>query len=218
MIKYKRASSAMFNNSEMVLYSDRSGLQGHCVRIVLAEKDIAVKINYVEDGERPEIIAEVNPYDSVLTLLDRDLVLYDEQVIMEYIDARFPHPPLLPVDPVVKAASNQLRCRVLKDLYSLIADIESSNSSKAGTARRNLRDNLTAIAPVFNEKDYFMSDGYTLVDCCMAPLLWRLPKYGIELPASTWPLKRYAERLFCRNAFKLSLSAVEEDMHSLPYA
>ncbi|MFB3117090.1 MAG: glutathione S-transferase N-terminal domain-containing protein, partial [Gammaproteobacteria bacterium] len=144
--------------SVMVLYSDSISPAGHCVRLVLGEKDINVEINYVEDGERPESLIEINPYNSVLTLIDRDLVLYNEQIIMEYLDERFPHPPLLPVDPVIRAGNRQLRFRVLKDLYSLIEDIESLDSAKVGNAQKTMKDNLTAIAPAFVQKPYFMSD------------------------------------------------------------
>ena len=201
--------------SVMVLYSDTISPASHCVRLVLAEKDINVEINYVEDGERPEALIEINPYNSVLTLIDRDLVLYDEQIIMEYLDERFPHPPLLPVDPVTRAGNRQLRFRVLKDLYSLIDDIESSDSSKVSNAQKNMKDNLTAIVPAFVHKPYFMSDEYTLVDCCMAPLLWRLPEYGVKLPASARPLEQYADRLFERDAFQSSLSEAEREIRGL---
>lgn len=201
--------------SVMVLYSDSISPSGHCVRLVLGEKDINVEINYVEDGERPESLIEINPYNSVLTLIDRDLVLYNEQIIMEYLDERFPHPPLLPVDPVIRAGNRQLRFRVLKDLYSLIEDIESSDSVKVGNAQKTMKDNLTAIAPAFMQKPYFMSDEYTLVDCCMAPLLWRLPEYGVKLPAAARPLTEYADRLFERDAFQASLSEAEKEMRGL---
>ncbi|MCK5668135.1 MAG: glutathione S-transferase N-terminal domain-containing protein [Gammaproteobacteria bacterium] len=201
--------------SVMVLYSDTISPASHCVRLVLGEKDINVEINYVEDGERPEALIEINPYNSVLTLIDRDLVLYDEQIIMEYLDERFPHPPLLPVDPVIRAGNRQLRFRVLKDLYSLIDDIESSDSSKVSNAQKTMKDNLTAIVPAFVHKPYFMSDEYTLVDCCMAPLLWRLPEYGVKLPASARPLEQYADRLFERDAFQSSLSEAEREIRGL---
>jgi len=201
--------------SVMVLYSDSTSPAGHCVRLVLGEKDINVEINYVEDGERPESLIEINPYNSVLTLIDRDLVLYDAQIIMEYLDERFPHPPLLPVDPVIRAGNRQLRFRVLKDLYSLIENIESSDSAKVGNAQKTMKDNLTAIAPAFMHKPYFMSDEYTLVDCCMAPLLWRLPTYGVKLPASASPITEYADRLYERDAFQVSLSEAEKEMRGL---
>jgi len=198
--------------SIMVLYSDLDGLLGHCTRLVLAEKDINVEINYVTEENRPEELAELNPYNSILTLIDRDLVLYDAQIIMEYLDERFPHPPLLPVDPVNRAYNRQLRYRVMRDLYSLIDDIEGENEIAAANSRKTLRDNLTAIAPAFAQKPYFMSEEYTLVDCCMAPLLWRLPVYGIKLPASAKPLLVYAERLFEKGPFKASLSDAEKEI------
>ena len=201
--------------SVMVLYSDSISPASHCVRLVLGEKDINVEINYVEDGERPEELIEINPYNTVLTLIDRDLVLYDEQIIMEYLDERFPHPPLSPVDPVTRAGNRQLRFRVLKDLYSLIEDIESSDSTKVSNAQKAMKDNLTAIVPAFVHKLYFMSDEYTLVDCCMAPLLWRLPEYGVKLPASARPLEEYADRLFERDAFQSSLSEAEREIRGL---
>ena len=196
----------------MVLYSDTISPIGHSVRIVLAEKDINVEINYVADEQRPEELNDLNPYNAVLTLIDRDLVLYDAQIIMEYLDERFPHPPLMPVDPVSRAGNRQLRFRVIKDLYSLLEDIEGEDETAAANARKNMRDNLTAIAPAFAQKPYFMSDDYTLIDCLLAPLLWRIDHYSIKLPASAKILTQYAESLFEREAFKISLSEAETEL------
>ena len=198
--------------SVMVLYSDTTGPIGHCVRIVLAEKDINVEIHFIEGDERPDDLAELNPYHSVLTLIDRELVLYDEQIIMEYLDERFPHPPLMPVDPVSRANNRQLRYRIMRDLYSLVDDLGGENEIAAANARKELRDNLTAIAPAFSHKPYFMSDEYSLVDCCMAPLLWRLDYYGIKLPASAKVINEYGKSLFERDTFKSSLSQLEREM------
>ncbi len=199
--------------SVMVLYSDTHSPLGHGVRIVLAEKDIHVEINYVKSGDAvPEELAELNPYNRVLTLIDRDLVLYDAQIIMEYLDERFPHPPLMPVDPVARANNRQLRYRVIRDLYSTLDDLHSENEIAAANARRNLRDHLTAIAPAFKHKPYFMSDEYCLIDCCMSPLLWRLSHYGISLPDSAADIQQYAERLFARDAFQQSLSEAEREL------
>ena len=198
--------------SIMVLYSDQTTPIGHAARIVLAEKDINVEINYV-DGERPEELNELNPYGTVLTLIDRDLVLYEAQIIMEYLDERFPHPPLLPVDPVTRAINRQFRYRVMRDLYVLIDDIEHGSDSAAAAARKTMRDNLTALTPMFTQKPYFLSDEYSLVDCCMAPLIWRLHFWGIKLPASTKALVKYGERLFSRTAFKDSLSIHEKELN-----
>ena len=199
--------------SLMVLYSDKVSPLGHAVRIVLAEKDVNVEINYTDDETKPEILNELNPYNSILTLIDRDLVLYDPQIIMEYLDERFPHPPLMPVDPVSRASNRQLRYRVMSDLYSVLVDIDNDNEIAAANANKILRDNLTAIAPVFSQTPYFMSEDYTLVDCCIAPLMWRLTQYGIKLPLSGKPLQEYANRLFERQAFNTSLSSEEKEYH-----
>lgn len=205
-------ASVANKRSVMVLYTDTTDPIGHCVRIVLAEKDINVEINFVEGDDRPEGLADLNPYHSILTLIDRELVLYNEQIIMEYLDERFPHPPLMPVDPVSRANNRQLRYRVLRDLYSSVDALSGENEIAAANARKEFRDNLTAIAPVFAQKLYFMSDDYSLVDCCMAPLLWRLDHYGIKLPMTSKVIHEYAERLFEREAFKTSLSEREHEM------
>ncbi len=199
--------------SVMVLYSDPVTPLDHCVRIVLAEKDINVEINYIKTGERTVELAELNPYSSVLTLIDRELVLYDAQIIMEYLDERFPHPPLMPVDPVSRASNRQLRYRVMRDLYNLIDSFTGDNDIAIANARKSLKDHLTSIAPVFAQKPFFMSDDYSLVDCCMAPVLWRLDEYGIKLPGATKPLQEYAERLFEREAFQASLTELEREIY-----
>ncbi|MGH8245819.1 MAG: glutathione S-transferase N-terminal domain-containing protein [Gammaproteobacteria bacterium] len=198
----------------MVLYSDTKGALGHCVRIVLAEKDIHVEISYVDDDERPQELAELNPYNSILTLVDRDLVLYDAQIIMEYLDERFPHPPLMPVDPVSRANNRQLRYRVMRDLYGLLEDLDDGNELTTANAKKSIRDHLTAIVPLVSQNQYFLSDEYSLVDCCMGPLLWRLDYYGIKLPASAKVLQKYSQRLFERPAFRASLSESEKELRA----
>ncbi|MFQ5659113.1 MAG: glutathione S-transferase N-terminal domain-containing protein [Gammaproteobacteria bacterium] len=205
-------ASVANRRSVMLLYSDTTGPIGHSVRIVLAEKDINVEINFVEGDEHPEVLADLNPYNSVLTLIDRELIVYEQQIIMEYLDERFPHPPLMPVDPVSRANNRQLRYRVMSDLYSLVDDLDSKNEIAAANARKEMRDHLTAIATAITQKPFFMSDDYSLVDCCMAPLLWRMDHYGIKLPASAKAVNDYAERLFARDAFQASLSEREREM------
>ncbi len=193
------------------LYLDDTSPIGHIVRIVLAEKNVSAEINYIDDNNRPESLNNLNPYNSLLTMVDRDLVLYDAQIIIEYLDERFPHPPLMPIDPIDRANNRQLRYRVMRDLYSVVETPDSNGKTMTPGARKDLRDNLTAIAPTFAYNPYFMSQEYSLVDCCMVPLMWRLTQYGIKLPASSAQhLQKYADRLFKRAAFKRSLSDVEK--------
>ena len=198
--------------SVMTLYSDASDPVGHGVRIVLAEKDINVDINFVDEEARPEDLNDLNPYDSVLTLIDRELVLYDAQIMMEYLDERYPHPPLMPVDPVSRATNRQFRYRVMRDLYGIIVDLNSANEIAAANARKTIRDNLLAIAPIFSQHEYFMSGEYSLVDCCLSPLLWRLPFYGVKLTAQAKPIVKYAEKIFAREGFQTSLSPFEREI------
>jgi len=177
---------------------------------VLAEKDVNVEVNFVNDQTKPEDLNDLNPYGSVLTLIDRDLVIYEPQVMMEYLDERYPHPPLMPVDPVSRANNRQVRYRIMRDLYALIGPLQGRNEIAAANARKALRDNFTAIAPAFGQQPYFLSEEMSLIDCCLAPLLWRLNDYGVKLPAQAKALSQYAERMFGRPGFKASLSADEK--------
>lgn len=198
--------------SVMTLYSDAVDPASHAVRFVLAEKAINVEIHTVTSDNRPEDLNDLNPYNTILTLVDRELVLYEAQIIMEYLDERFPHPPLMPVDPVARASNRLYRYRIKRDIYSLVLEVESGESSRADAARKSLRDHLTAVAPVFSQKPFFMSDDYSLADCFLAPLVWRLPYYRINLPRQAKPLLEYAQRLFEREAFEASLSDAEREM------
>ena len=198
--------------SVMTLYAHEVDPIGHSVRLVLMEKDINVEINFVDDENRPEDLNDLNPYDSLLTLIDRDLVLYDGQIMMEYLDERYPHPPLMPVDPVSRANNRQFRYRIVRDLFTLASDLESDNDIAAANARKSLRDNLMALAPIFSQYPFFMSEEFSLVDLCMAPLLWRLPHYGVKLTAQAKPLVKYADKLFDRPAFQNGLSPLEQEM------
>ncbi|MCL5041620.1 MAG: glutathione S-transferase N-terminal domain-containing protein [Gammaproteobacteria bacterium] len=200
--------------SSMAFFSDPTDHYCHRVRIVLAEKGVTVDVINVQPGEIPQELAENNPYNSVPTLLDRDLVLYEPNVMMEYLDERFPHPPLLPVYPVARANTRLLMYRVQRDWCRLVdlLNNSSTSASQATQARKELRESLTGVAPVFNEMPYFMSEEFSLVDCCIAPLLWRLPSLGIELPKQAKPLLDYMDRVFQRDGFIASLSAQEKDM------
>jgi len=195
-----------------MLYSDPLDPASHAVRFVLAEKAINIEIIQVAPGNRPEDLNDLNPYNDVLTLVDRDLVLYEPQIMMEYLDERFPHPPLMPVDPVSRAQNRLLRYRLQRDIYALIPELESGTSSRVDSARKHLKDHLTAIAPAFAQKKYFMADEYSLVDCYLTPILWRLPRYKVNVGAAGKNLLKYADRMFEREAFDTSLSELEREL------
>lgn len=198
--------------SVMTLFSGDTDVYSHRVRIVLAEKGINVDIVPVEASNLPEDLIDLNPYNTVPTLVDRELVLYDSQVIMEYLDERFPHPPLMPVDPVSRANNRLMLHRIEADLYSQL-DIVMNGAEKAVTkAKKDIRDNLVMVSPIFEQKPYFLSDEFSLVDCALAPLLWRLPALNIVLPKQAAPLLSYAERIFTRESFQASLTEAEREM------
>lgn len=193
----------------MTFYSDSNCPYSHRARIVLAEKKITAEIISVEDHHLPEDLLDLNPYNSLPTLVDRDLVLYHSRIIMEYLDERFPHPPLMPIDPVSRAQSRLFLYRIERDWFSLLDDLVGHDADKAEKSRIVLRDGLMAVAPIFEQKPYFMSDEFSLVDCTLATLLWRLPMYQIELPFQSKPLLKYAESLFERDTFQASLTEAE---------
>ncbi len=206
--------------SIMTLYSGSTDIYSHQVRIVLAEKGVNYEVLDVDPENKPEDLADLNPYNAVPTLVDRDLVLYEAQIIMEYLDERFPHPPLMPVYPVSRARSRLMIHRIEKDWYSLLKLITSPKAadSRKEKARKELRDALITLAPVFSDTDYFLSEEFTLVDCCLAPLLWRLEMLGIELTGKgAAPVKAYMERIFERKSFKASLTTLEYEMRETEY-
>lgn len=197
--------------SIMTLFSGADDLYSHQVRIVLAEKGVTVDVLQVDPNEMPEDLLEVNPYNSVPTLVDRDLVLYESRIIMEYLDERFPHPPLMPVYPVSRGQTRLLMHRIENDWYTLVERIRKGD--RVDAARKELKDGLTAVAPVFTEMPYFMSEEFGLADCYLGPLLWRLPVLGIELDAGTAKeIKAYMTRIFERESFKASLTEAEREM------
>jgi stringent starvation protein A len=199
--------------SVMTLYS-ADDLHSHRVRIVLAEKDVTVDVLSVNDNQLPEDLIHLNPYNTLPTLVDRDLVLYHSNIIMEYLDERFPHPPLLPVYPVARAKSRLMIHRIEQDWYSLVDRIEKGNKKDADPARKELEESLTKLAPVFGDSPYFLSDEFSLVDCCIAPLVWRLNRLGVVLPPQAKSVWSYAKRIFKKNSFQLSLTEVEREFES----
>lgn len=198
--------------SVMNLFSSGTCPYSHSVRIVLAEKGITVEIIDVDTHQKPEDLIDLNPYSTVPTLVDRELVLYDPHTIMEYLDERFPHPPLMPVDPVSRARTRLALFRIQQDWYDLLPALESKGEKTSSKARKQLSESLTASAEVFAAKPYFLSDELTLVDAMVAPVLWRLPRYRIDLPRQAKPVLEYAERMFARESFQTSLSEAEHEM------
>lgn len=197
--------------SIMSLFSGADDLYSHQVRIVLAEKGVTVDVLQVNPSDMPENLLEVNPYNSVPTLVDRELVLYESRIIMEYLDERFPHPPLMPVYPVSRGKTRLMMHRIENDWYTLVERIRSGD--RADAARRELQESLTAIAPIFAEMPYFMSEEFGLADCYLGPLLWRLPVLGIQLDSrATKDIKAYMTRIFERESFKASLTETEREM------
>ena len=199
--------------SSMIFYSGGEDHFSHRVRIVLAEKGVAVDIVEVTDDKHPEELADLNPYNSVPTLLDRDLVLYESKVMMEYLDELFPPPPLLPVYPVARAQSRLWMHRIEREWCPMVDRILSGSKKEADKARKELRESLIGISPIFEDMPFFMSEEFTLVDCCLAPILWRLPALNIELPEKqVRPLMGYMERVFARDGFRAALSEAEREI------
>jgi len=202
--------------SSMTFFSDGRSHYSHRVRIVLCEKGVTVETIDVDPDNKPEDLTSLNPYNSLPTLVDRDLVLYEPNIMMEYLDERFPHPPLFPVYPVARAQSRLWIYRIERDWCGLVDRLMAGQGTDAELeqARKELRESLVSIAPIFSEKPFFMSDEFTIVDCCVTPILWRLPAMDIELPniKATKPLLEYRDRLFERDSIVSSLSEQEREM------
>lgn len=201
--------------SVMTLYSDPSCPSSHSARIVLAEKGVSVDIIPVEGDHVPQDLIDLNPYHTAPTLVDRDLVLYQTNIIMEYLDERFPHPPLLPVYPVARAECRLLMYRMDRDWNAHMRTIlREGNSPAAQESRKQLTNSLMSIVPVLQDRKFLMNDDFTMVDCYLSPMLWRLNIMGIQIPPKAKSLLTYMDRLFAREAFQASLSEKECDMRN----
>lgn len=204
-------SAAMAAVNRLTCYSDPLDHYCHRVRLVLAEKAVEVQIIDILPGEHSQALAELNPYHSLPTLVERNLVVYDAPAVLEYLDERYPHPALLPAYPAARASSRVLMHRIQRDWCRLldIAQAPGSSAEQKGRAVRELRESLIGAAPLFAVQPCFLSDDFSLVDCCLLPILWRLPVLGIELPRPARPLLEYMERMFARDSFQSSLSSQE---------
>jgi RNA polymerase-associated protein len=199
--------------SVMTLFSKPTDLWSHRTRLVLAEKSINIDIVDVDEGNLPEDLLDLNPYNSVPTLVDRDLVLYDSRVIIEYLDERFPHPPLMPVDPVTRAQFRLALYRIEKDWYSLAEEVlEGGDRKPVARAVKDLEESILSSVDIFAAKRFFLSDEFSLVDCTIAPVLWRLPVFGIKLPSQARPILRYMDEVFSRPSFQASLTELEQEI------
>ncbi len=192
----------------MTLFSDKSDIYCHQVRIVLAEKGVAYETEIVDPQALSEDLMELNPYGTLPTLVDRDLVLFNSRIIMEYLDERFPHPPLMPVYPVARGKTRLLMLRIEQDWYPTLEKTEKGNEDERANALKQLKEEILSIAPIFTQMPYFMSEEFSLVDCYMAPLLWRMQELGVEFTgAGAKAIKSYMTRIFERDSFVQSLGA-----------
>jgi RNA polymerase-associated protein len=196
----------------MTLYSGTTCPYSHRCRIVLFEKGMDFNVIDVDMTNKHEDLAVINPHNQVPVLVERDLVLQQANIINEYIDERFPHPQLMPADPVMRSKARLGLYEFERDLYAYVADLESSNQKVADKARATIRDNLTQIVPLFTKQQYILGDEFSMLDVAIAPLLWRLGHYGIELPKQAAPLLKYAERIFSRPAYIEAMTPSEKAM------
>ena len=208
---------SLSNRTSMALFSDPLDHYSHRVRIVMCEKGVSSEIIDTDSNNLSPEILEVSPYAELPVLADRDVCLYDSVILMEYLDERFPHPPLLPVYPVSRAHIRLFIQRIQKDWCDIFDNlIAGVTEAKAKKMRMQLKSQILGMSPILKEKEYFMSDEFSLVDCCIAPILWRLPLIGIELQkdAKTKPIYEYMQRVFTKPCFVDSLSELEKEIRS----
>jgi len=198
--------------SAMTLFTAANCIMSHCARLVVQEKGVPADIEYFDPTDPPEELLELNPTGLAPTFVERDLVLYDARIIMEYLDERFPHPALHQMDPASRANVRMLIKRIDQDWYPMLEEILITGEKKAIKAKKMLKESLMAAAPVFEANTYFMSEEYSMIDCVMAPFLWRLPSAGIDIASLGKGITAYANRLFSRKAFQESLSREEKDL------
>lgn len=198
--------------SAMILFSTANCIMSHCARLVAYEKGVPAEIEFFDPNEPPEDLLEMNPNGNSPTFVERDLVLYDARIIMEYLDERFPHPALHQMDPVSRANARMLIKRIDQDWYPLLEEVLINGDKKSAKAKKMLKESLLSAAPVFEANTYFMSEEYSMIDCVMAPFLWRLPSIGIDIISLGKGVTAYSNRLFSRKAFQDSLSREEKDL------
>ena len=211
---------SLSKRTSMALFSDERDHYSQRVRIVLQEKGILSEIIHTDKDNLSKDLLEISPYATLPVLVDRDVCLYDSVTLMEYLDERFPHPPLLPVYPVARANIRLYIQRIEKDwclLFDQLNEKKVKDSRKKNLLKKQLKSIILSSSPIFKEKPFFMNEEFSLVDCCIAPILWRLPFIGIEIPknSKTKPIHEYMLRVFTKKCFLDSLSEYEKEMRSL---
>ena len=200
--------------SMMGLFSGNTCIRSHQVRFVLREKGITTDIQNVDGKKVPEDLIALNPYASIPTLTDRELVIYDSSVIIEYLDERYPHPPLMPVSPVDRAKIRLALVSLEADIVSTAIELDAALGTRnENSLRKKLKSMLNASLDLFSSNKYFLNDELTVIDCVLAPILWRLEYFGISLGKEQKAIADYMERVFSRETFQNSLSEDEEEMH-----
>lgn len=201
--------TAANKRSIMTLFSEKSDIYCHQVRIVLAEKGVAYETEAVNPQAVPEDLMELNPYGTIPTLVDRDLVLFNSRIIMEYLDERFPHPPLMPVYPIARGKSRLLMMRIEQDWYPTLAKAEQGSEEEKAQALDQLKEEILSIAPIFSQMPFFMSEEFSLVDCYVAPLLWRMQQLGVKFTgAGSKAINAYMTKVFERDSFLQSIGSI----------
>jgi RNA polymerase-associated protein len=208
----RKVAAAVRARTVLTLFSGRDDVDSHRVRLVLAAKAVSYDLVVVDAAKPPEDLIELNPYNDVPTLADRELALYDVDVICEYLDERYPHPPLLPIDPLSRARVRLAVRRVERDWLSLMGTIQTGAKAAAEGARRRLRDGLVATLPAFKASKFFLNPEMSLADCALAPLIWRLPSLAVQLPKEAQPIIDYGDRIFRNPAFTRSMTNVEKSL------
>lgn len=208
----RKTASAVRARTVLTLFSGRDDIDSHRVRLVLAAKAVGYDLVVVDPAKPPEDLVDLNPYNDVPTLADRELSLYDVDVICEYLDERYPHPPLLPVDPLSRARVRLAVRRIERDWLSLVETIQTGAKAAAEAARKRLRDGLVSTLPAFKASKFFLNPEMSLADCALAPLIWRLPALSVSLPKEAQAIVDYGERIFRNPAFTRSMTDHEKQL------
>jgi stringent starvation protein A len=209
------AASPRMRNT-LTLFSARDCVVCHRVRLVLAAKGVTYDMVTVDPANPPEDLIDLNPYHSVPTLVERDLVLYAASVVSEYLDERYPHPPLMPVDPLSRARLRLSMLRLEHEWVPNVQAIQNGNKAQIEVGRKRLKELLLSSLPLFKAYKFFLNPEMSLADCALAPIIWRLPALGIALPKEAKPIEDYGMRIFRNPGFLRSLTTEEKALRELP--